>query len=89
LPREEDVLPENVSADAGVVDIECPQQAYSPEEISLVTINVDGVLEICTWKHIFNHTVSIKYSSRMCRYQVCSECNVMYTCGDPDLLFYV
>ena len=89
LPREEDVLPENVRADAGVVDIECPQQAYSPEQISLVTINVDGVLEICTWMHIFSHTVSIKYSSRMCRYHLCSECNVRYTCGEPDLVFYV
>ena len=59
LPREEDVLPENVSADAGVVAIECPQQAYSPEEISLVTINVDGLLEVSIRKHIFNHTVSI------------------------------
>ena len=89
LPREEDVLPENVSADAGVVAIECPQQAYSPDKISLVTINVDGLLEVSIWKHIDNHTVSIKYSSRMHRYHVCSECIVMYTCGDPELLFYV
>ena len=60
LPREEDVLPENVSADAGVVAIEGPQQTYSPEEISLVTINVDGLLEVYIWKLIFKHTVSIK-----------------------------
>ena len=76
LPREEDVLPENVSADAGVVALECPQQAYSPDKISLVTINVDGLLEVSIWKHIFNHTVSIKHSSRMYRYHVCSERNV-------------
>ena len=86
LPREEDVLPDNVSADAGVVDIGDPQQAYSPEEISLVTINVDGLLEVDIWKLIFNHTVSCKYSSGMC---ICSVCNVMYTCGDSDLLLYV
>jgi len=60
LPREEDVLPENVSADTGVVAIEGPQQTYSPEEISLVTINVDGLLEVYIWKLILKHTVSIK-----------------------------
>ena len=60
LPREEDVLPENVSADTGVVAIEGSQQTYSLEEISLVTINVDGLLEVYIWKLIFKHTVSIK-----------------------------
>ena len=50
--------PEKVDGDAIIEDPAYPHQAYSTEEVSLVTINVDGLLSECTWKHSLNIQVA-------------------------------